>query len=275
MNHSKSPNPKNLPSDAAVAVIPAWDEEAHIGQVVEVSLGTVGIDAVLVADNGSSDATSQRAKAAGAEVFYEPNRGYGHACLRAVESLQRPAWLVFVDGDNSVYGEDIARVLTTVRQAGPNALVVGARRGARLHPQAMSLPQRFGNSLASLLILILWQRRVSDLGPLRAIHSTALKQLDMQEMTFGWTVEMQLKALHRRMDYREVTVGCRPRIGPSKISGTIGGVIRAGYGIIGTLLKLRWRFWWQSLRAAIAKKQKYGLAPNDAWVKRKRARPDG
>jgi len=227
-------------------VIPAFNEEQSIAKVVT---GIVGlrhddaalIDQVVVCDNGSTDKTASEARRAGASVVYEPRAGYGAACLRAIESLaegssEPPRLVVFVDGDCSVTPEEVLPLLESISQGAD--LVVGARDNEFLDDGAMSPHQRFGNRLAAWLIRMLWRREVSDLGPFRAIRYSRLLELNMQDRSFGWTVEMQVKAIQAGFVYREVPVSTRCRIGVSKISGTVSGTIGAAVGIFSKIFSL-------------------------------------
>ncbi len=229
-----------------VVVVPALNEAPAIAQVVRdlLSLNLPAhriIDSVLVCDNGSTDGTADRAREAGAVVVPAPKRGYGAACLAgltAIRAMQpQPDIVLFADGDGSIVAEE-ARVLIAAVCAGSD-LVIGVRTRARQEAGALTLPQRVGNRIASWLIYALWRERVNDLGPFRAIRTRALWRLDMRDETFGWTVEMQVKALQSRMNVSEVSVATRRRVGKSKISGTLSGVIGAARGIIGKIIALK------------------------------------
>lgn len=225
-------------------VIPARDEAGNIGSVVdgllELCADTGGgiVDDLVVCDNGSTDATAERAREAGARVVVESIPGYGRACLAAVAALRPVDVIVFVDGDRSCR-EEQARDLLRAVAAGAD-LVIGSRVMGHVEPGALSPPQVFGNRVASVLIRLLWGRRVTDLGPFRAIRAAALRALDMRDTAYGWTVEMQVKAIQRRMRIVEVPVdSLRRRFGRSKVGGTVRGVIGAGAGILGTIARLR------------------------------------
>ena len=225
-------------------VIPARDEVGNIGAVVGGLLGLRAdtgariVDDLVVCDNGSTDATAERARAAGARVVVEKIPGYGRACQAAIAALRPVDVILFVDGDRSCK-EDQARDLLRAIAAGAD-LVIGSRVLGQVEPGALSPPQIAGNRVASVLIRLLWGRRVTDLGPFRAVRSAALRALDMRDTAYGWTVEMQIKAIQRRMRIVEVPVdSLRRRFGRSKVGGTVRGVIGAGVGILGTIVRSR------------------------------------
>lgn len=233
-------------------VIPALDEEAALPLVLaELPRGV--IDVVVVVDNGSTDRTADVARAAGAFVVTEARRGYGSACLaglaalfaehsdarsRIAEPLGDDDLVVFLDADHSDYPEDVVRVLEPLH-ARRAEFVIGSRVKGGADMRAM-LPQAwFGNRLACFLMRLFFGARYSDLGPFRAIRVGALKRLRMRDRDFGWTVEMQLKAHVARLATEEVPVRYRPRIGKSKITGTVVGTLRAAWKILG------WIFAWR------------------------------
>ncbi len=220
-------------------VIPALNEEAAIGHVLD-ALPWDSIRAVVVGDNGSADRTAEVARAHGAIVVAAPMRGYGAACLRAIEEIETfdPPCdiLAFVDGDFSDYPSQLADVLKPILD-GDADLVIGSRALGNAARGSLTLPQRWGNNLAAFLIGVLYKLKVTDLGPMRAIKKSAYDQLDMCDTNYGWTVEMQVKAARHTLRYMEVPVDYKERIGTSKVSGTVRGVFGAGYKILWTIAK--------------------------------------
>lgn len=219
-------------------VIPALDEEASIAEVVQ-TLPSALIGEIVVCDNGSVDETAARARAAGATVIAAARRGYGSACLAGLRYLaERPAGppdvVVFVDADRSDRPEELPLLLAPIHE-GRADLVIGSRVLGAAEKGAMTLPQRFGNRLAAVLIRALYGARVTDLGPFRAITWSALQRLAMRDPDYGWTVEMQVKAIKAGLRTVEVPVTYRRRVGRSKISGTVRGVLGAGWKILGTI----------------------------------------
>ena len=244
------------------AIVPARNEGPCIGAVVAALLaqrtaaGQPLISEVVVADNGSSDDTAHAAQAAGARVIDVPQRGYGQACWQAVQASLGEV-LLFVDGDGAANPEQAQRVLADLCGAQLNSqltaqltaprtdLVIGVRRD--IEPGAMSSTQRFGNGLACWLMRCIWRMPAADLGPYRAIRRHAFDALDMQDRSFGWTVEMQVRAHVLGLRVHEVPVTWRARTaGVSKISGTWRGVFGAGVGILGMIARL----WWQERQRA-------------------------
>lgn len=224
--------------------IPALDEEASIGFVVGELRAlrnvddTPVVDDVVVCDNGSADATAARAAAAGARIVRENRKGYGSACLAAIAGLRRTDVVLFTDADHAFHASQATRLVDPIADGAD--LVIGSRTLGRREPGALSLPQVMGNRLATALIRLLWGRRTTDLGPYRAIRADALSAIGMRDVAFGWTVEMQVKAIQQGLRTAEVPVDTRARIGRSKISGTVRGVVGAGFGILSTIAKLRW-----------------------------------
>ena len=215
-------------------VIPALNEASSVGRVI----GAVPdwVDEIVVADNGSTDGTADVARAAGARVVYEPRRGYGQACLAALAQLGPCDVIVFLDGDFSDHPEQMHRLVAPI--VGDRAdLVIGSRTRGPCEAGALTPQQRFGNRLACGLIRLIWNAGFTDLGPFRAIRSTALARLEMRDRNYGWTVEMQVKAAGRRLRVCEVPVRYRKRLGRSKISGTVRGVLGAGTIIPATILR--------------------------------------
>ena len=221
-------------------VIPALNEERAIGRVIRDIPDWV--DQVVVGDNGSNDRTVQRAREAGARVVNQPRRGYGAACLKAIQALERPDVLVFLDGDYSDYPEEMSRLVDPLLRGGAELVigsrVLGNRQSGALTPQA-----RWGNWLACLLMRLFWGARFTDLGPFRAISWPVYLRLGMADQNYGWTVEMQVKAAILGIKSVEAPVSYRRRIGVSKVSGTVRGVLLAGYKILFTIFKaaLFWR----------------------------------
>ena len=216
-------------------IIPAFNEEESIGLVIK-SLPQKKIKEVIVVDNGSTDKTAYIAKEHGARVVDEAYRGYGAACLKGVSELNEPEIVVFLDGDFSDFPEEIEILVNPIiyNQAD---FVLGSRM---LLPQSRVslLPQaRYGNLLAVFLIKLFFRHQFTDLGPFRAIRYKSLKALNMVDKNFGWTVEMQIKAVKHGLCIKEVPVQYRERIGVSKITGTISGTFKAGFKIIFTIFK--------------------------------------
>jgi len=232
----------NTESARVAVVIPARDEALVIGRVVAELLAlqrdqVALVQQVVVCDNGSRDATAAEARLAGADVVSQATPGYGIACLTALAAVDAADIVVFVDGDGSIDPCELEKLLIPLRSGAD--LVIGWRPHALSETGAMSIPQRLGNRVATVLILLLFGSRFRDLGPFRAITSSALQRLRMSDPRYGWTVEMQLKALLLGMRIAEVPVHTRRRIGQSKISGTWRGVFGAARGIIDTILRLR------------------------------------
>ena len=227
------------------AVIPALDEEKNIGVVVgsllalhSESEGQGLIDDLVVCDNGSADATAEVARQAGARVISEPVAGYGMACLTAIRELREVDVALFVDGDQSCHVEQSEALLAAIA-AGAD-LAVGSRVLGKMERGALSIPQLAGNHVASLMIRVLWGHRITDLGPFRAIRTEALERIEMRDEAYGWTVEMQVKAIQHGLRIVEVPVDtARRRYGKSKVGGTLKGIIGASVGILSTILKLR------------------------------------
>lgn len=190
-------------------------------------------------DNGSTDGTGDAARrvASNVRVIREDRPGYGQACLTGIAHLDPATEIViFIDGDYSDHGEELPRLIAPILR-GRAEFVVGSRTRGRVERGAMTLPQRFGNWLATTLMRLIWKARWTDLGPFRAITLPALKRLRMRDRNFGWTVEMQIKAMQHRLRVAEVPVSYRRRIGVSKISGTVSGTIKAGYKILYTIAR--------------------------------------
>jgi len=215
---------------AVSVIIPALDEEEAVQSVIR--RVPAWADEIIVVDNGSRDGTGRVAAAAGARVVDEPRHGYGRACMAGARAARSADVLVFLDADGSDHPEQMERLADPIVE-GRADLVIGSRTLGSRERGAMSLPQRFGNFLAPLLIRLLWRGRFTDLGPFRAIRADSLQDLRMDAPTYGWTVQMQIRALRARIRCLEVAVDCaRRKAGRSKISGTVRGVVGAGAGIL-------------------------------------------
>ncbi len=249
MDRARDERPSGETRAPVVAIIPALNEAPAIGKTVRGlrALEGVVLDRIIVVDNGSTDDTGARAREAGAEVVNEPRRGYGRACLAGVLAAPATAIIVLLDGDAADEPTDLPRVLAPLL-ANEADLVVGARGVVGREAGAMTPQQVFGNALAARLMRWLYGIRVTDLGPLRAIRRADLLALDPHELTYGWSVEMMVKAARAGYRYREVPVAYHRRIGVSKVGGTIQGSLRAGWCIIGTVLR---HHRWQASSAAM------------------------
>jgi glycosyltransferase involved in cell wall biosynthesis len=225
------------PWTVAVA-IPALNEEASLPLVLA-GLPHPPVDRVVVADNGSRDGTVRAAAAGGAEVVHAARRGYGSACLAALDHLRRtgpPGIVVFIDADFSDHPEELPQLVAPIL-AGEADLVIGSRVLGQREPGALLPQARAGNLVACLLIRWLYGHRFTDLGPFRAVRWEALERLRMADPDFGWTAEMQVKALRLGLRCAEVPVSYRRRVGVSKITGTLAGTVRAGYKILWTVAR--------------------------------------
>ena len=218
------------------AVIPARNEALSIATVVVALQQTQIYDQIIVCDNGSTDNTGMFAAAQGAEVVSQPVPGYGAACLAAISRIESADIVVFIDADNSLWIPESVNLVEAIAEGAD--LVIGSRVKAWREKNSMSVPQIFGNWLATRLIRMIWQVEVTDLGPFRAIRFDALKRLGMHDPRFGWTTEMQVKAIQYGLTTVEIPVHYRRRIGKSKISGTLSGIVGAGLGIMGTIARL-------------------------------------
>jgi glycosyltransferase involved in cell wall biosynthesis len=217
-------------------VIPVFNERDSLPLVVG-DLPDGLVDEIVVVDNGSTDGTDRVAAGLPVRLVREPKKGYGSACLAGVRALEArpPAVLVFLDGDYSDHPEELPRLLEAIRRGAD--LAIGSRILGRREPGALLPQARAGNLLACALIRLLYGHRYTDLGPFRAIRWEAYRRLGMRDPDFGWTCEMQVKALRRGLAVEEVPVSYRKRVGVSKITGTISGTLRAGAKILWTLAR--------------------------------------
>lgn len=219
-------------------IIPAFNEADSIAQVIQEIPDLV--DEVIVVSNNSTDHTEINARSAGATVLTEPRKGYGYACLLGMQYISelthKPDIIVFLDGDHSDYPSELTKIIASIVEENKD-FVVGARVKKWREKGSMTFPQIFGNWLATTLMKLFFGSTFTDLGPFRAIKYSKLLQLQMEDKTYGWTVEMQLKALRQNLKYAEVPVHYRNRIGVSKVSGTVKGAIFAGIKILGWIFK--------------------------------------
>jgi len=219
-------------------IIPAFNEEASIGKVISEIPDLVS--EIIVVSNNSSDQTETVAKKAGATILREPQKGYGYACLKGLEYIAsqeiKPDIVVFLDGDYSDYPQDLHKIVAPIINNNMD-LVIGARVKRWREKGSMTFPQIFGNWLATSLMKLFFNAKFTDLGPFRAIKYKKLLALQMHDKTYGWTVEMQLKAVKQKLTYIEVPVHYKNRIGTSKVSGTVKGAIFAGVKILGWIFK--------------------------------------
>jgi glycosyltransferase involved in cell wall biosynthesis len=220
-----------------LVIIPAFNEARAIGHVIG-DLPREVVDEVVVVNNASTDETEANARAAGATVLREPRRGYGNACLRGIEyaRTRRPDVVVFLDGDYSDHPDELPRLVEPIRR-GEADFVVGSRIRGDAEPGAMLPQARIGNRVACMLMRWIWGARYTDLGPFRAIRFRDLLALNMQDRTFGWTIEMQIKAVEAGLRVREVPVSYRQRVGVSKITGTVSGTLKASVKILWTIAR--------------------------------------
>ncbi len=224
-------------------IIPAFNEEHSIQKVIH-DIPAELVSEVIVVNNNSTDNTAEVAQKAGASILLQTAQGYGNACLKGLEYLQnkpaseKPEIVVFVDGDYSDYPEKMPELALPILQNRAD-LVIGSRALGNREKGSMTFPQIFGNWLATFLLKQLYKVKFTDLGPFRAIRYESLLKLNMQDTTYGWTVEMQLKAAKGNLRCLEVAVPYRQRIGVSKISGTVKGTVLAGYKILYTIFKYR------------------------------------
>ena len=219
-------------------IIPAYNEEKSIAKVIQDLPSSV--DEIVVVSNNSSDETLDVAKKAGATVLTEKRRGYGYACLKGISYIKsqsiKPDIIVFLDGDYSDYPNELNKLIAPITNEDFD-FVLGARSKKLREKGSMTIPQIFGNWLATSLMAFFFNSKFTDLGPFRAIKYNKLIDLNMKDKTYGWTVEMQLKAIKRNYLYKEIHVKYRNRIGISKVSGTLKGTIFAGIKILYWIVK--------------------------------------
>lgn len=219
-------------------IIPAYNEQDSIAHVIKDIPKYV--NEVIVVSNNSTDQTEANAKQAGATVLTENNKGYGYACLKGLDHIVKqksnPDIVVFLDGDYSDYPEELSKIVAPIIKKDID-FVIGARTKPLRESGSMTPQQIFGNWLATTLMALFFSAKFTDLGPFRAIKYDKLMALNMEDKTYGWTVEMQLKALKQKLSYTEVPVNYRNRIGVSKVSGTVKGSIFAGVKILTWIFK--------------------------------------
>ena len=219
-------------------IIPAFNEQEAISFVIS-EIPSI-VNEIIVVSNNSTDFTEEVARIAGATVLKENKKGYGYACLRGMEYIttlsEKPDIVVFLDGDYSDFPEELTKLIEPIVKDNID-FVIGARVNELREFGAMTPQQIFGNWLATFLMTIFFKAKFTDLGPFRAIKYDKLLALQMQDKTYGWTVEMQLKVLKQKMTYVEIPVRYKNRIGVSKVSGTVKGTIMAGIKIIGWIVK--------------------------------------
>ncbi|MDA9803525.1 glycosyltransferase family 2 protein [Flavobacteriaceae bacterium] len=219
-------------------IIPAYNEEKSIAKVIQ-DLPSI-VDEIVVVSNNSSDETIDVAKKAGATVLTEKRRGYGYACLKGISYIKsqsiKPDIIVFLDGDYSDYPNELNKLIAPITNEDFD-FVLGARSKKLREKGSMTIPQIFGNWLATSLMAFFFNSKFTDLGPFRAIKYNKLIDLNMKDKTYGWTVEMQLKAIKRNYLYKEIHMKYRNRIGISKVSGTLKGTIFAGIKILYWIVK--------------------------------------
>lgn len=219
-------------------IIPAYNEQNSIANVIN-DIPEI-VEEIIVISNNSTDKTEENAKNAGATVLKEHRKGYGYACLKGMDYItkqkNKPEIIVFLDGDYSDYPEQLTALINPIL-TGDLDFVVGARVKELRESGSMTPQQVFGNWLATFLMKLFFKAKFTDLGPFRAIKYDKLLGLNMEDKTYGWTVEMQLKALKQKLTYTEVPMKYRNRIGVSKVSGTVKGSIFAGIKILGWIFK--------------------------------------
>jgi glycosyltransferase involved in cell wall biosynthesis len=225
-----------------VAVIPALNEALSIEKVVRglKAQTSLPLDDIIVVDNRSTDGTAEIARGAGATVVSEPRRGYGYACWAGVQAADGADIVVLLDGDAADDPDDLPRIVGPIL-TGQADLVVGSRALGSREAGSMTPHQVFGNWLAATIMRTLYGMAVTDMGPFRAIRRADLLALQMREMTYGWSVEMMVKAARAGLRYHEVPVSYHRRIGVSKVAGTMRGSLLAGWCILSTTFRY-WRW---------------------------------
>ena len=225
-----------MPTSPRISVIiPVFNEQDAIEKVIGDIPGDLSAE-IIVVDNGSTDQTAKLAAAMGARIVRENRRGYGSACLAGLTAVREPDIVVFLDGDYSDHPNEMSDLIAPILKNRVD-FVIGSRVLGNSEPGALMIQARFGNRLATSLIKILFGVSYTDLGPFRAIRYRALMDLNMRDKTFGWTVEMQVKAAIKALRIQEVPVSYRKRIGVSKITGTLKGTLKAGWKILFTIFK--------------------------------------
>ncbi len=223
-----------MPAPPRISVIiPVFNEQDAIEKVIGDIPSNLPTE-IIVVDNGSTDQTAKLAAAMGARIVRENRRGYGSACLAGIAATNDPDIVVFLDGDYSDHPNEMPDLIAPILENRAD-LVIGSRVLGNSEPGALMIQARFGNRLATSLIKILFGVSYTDLGPFRAIRYLALLDLNMRDKTFGWTVEMQVKAAKQALKIQEVPVSYRKRIGVSKITGTLKGTLKAGWKILFTI----------------------------------------
>ncbi|ADV48276.1 glycosyltransferase family 2 protein [Cellulophaga sp. E16_2] len=221
-----------------IVIIPAYNEADSIAHVIKEIPNSV--TEIIVVNNNSTDKTAENAENAGATVLTETRKGYGYACLAGLDYIAKtsktPDIIVFVDGDYSDYPEELTKIVAPIINDNID-MVIGARDEALREDGSMTPQQIFGNWLATFLMKLFFSAKFTDLGPFRAIKYDKLLALNMEDKTYGWTVEMQLKVLKKKFTYTEVPVRYKKRIGISKVSGTVKGSIFAGIKILSWIFK--------------------------------------
>lgn len=227
--------PLSLPK--IVVVIPAFNEEKSIAKVIA-DIPKDWVSDTIVVNNNSTDRTEQVAHEAGAIVLSEKRKGYGWACLTGIAKAEelKAEIIVFMDGDYSDYPQELPLVVGPILDQDMD-MVIGSRALGKKEKGSLTPQQVFGNWLATQLIRLFYGAKFTDLGPFRAMKMNSLMALNMQDKTYGWTIEMQIKAVKHKMKFTEVAVNYKKRIGVSKVSGTVKGTILAGIKIISAVFK--------------------------------------